>query len=67
MNRRAAASVGWYRSQNRWSLRLEQYFDMGRQATLAFRFPSPQQAAFTSANPAITGVEQIVVMMIREN
>lgn len=48
---RSVASVGWTISQNTWLLLLEQYVEIGIQGISAFSFPSPQQAALTSANP----------------
>lgn len=50
-NMRVAASEGWNGSQKIWSCLLEHKLEVGRQGTCALSLPSPQQAAFTSANP----------------
>ena len=47
----AVVSVGWKRSQNMWFDLLEHKLEIGRQATLALRFPNPQYALLTTVNP----------------
>jgi hypothetical protein len=42
---------------------LEQYFEIGRQATLALRFPSPQHADLTSANPEMEYENRFITIL----
>lgn len=50
--RAEVACVGWNKSQKRWSLLLVQYVESEVHGPSAFRFPTPQQAALVSVNPA---------------